>query len=56
LRRRSRLVLPASVTAISRHTVPSRTTVRDLESKGPLIVRIEPHAGSTSIRTEEVKR
>jgi hypothetical protein len=56
LLRRGRLALPARVAAISRRTVPGMTTVRDLEPGGPLIVRIEPHTGSASIRTEEVKR
>jgi hypothetical protein len=56
LLRRGRLVLPASVAAVSGRTVPGVTTVRDLGPDAPLIVRIEPHPGSSSIRTEEAKR
>ena len=56
LQRRGRLARPASVAAISGRAVPGMTTVRDLGPQEPLIVRIEPHADSVSIRTEEVKR
>ena len=56
LQRRGRLARPASVAAISGRTVPGVPIVRVLGPEKPLIVRIEPHAGSASMRTEEVQR
>jgi hypothetical protein len=56
LQRRARLVRPPRVAASSRRTVPHMVTIRHLGPEAPLVVRIEPHAGSASIRTEEVNR
>jgi hypothetical protein len=53
--RRGPLAPPASVAAIAGRTVPSVTTVRNVGPEASLIVRIEPHDGSSSIRTEELK-
>jgi hypothetical protein len=56
LQRRARLARPTSVAAVRGRAVPGVMTVRNVGPEAPLIVRIEPHASSVSIRTEEAKR